>query len=110
MITFEEAELRAKILKSLAHPVRLMIVDMLKDKEMSFSEISSKFDMDKSTISKHLSVLKQVGIVTSTKVKKDMIYKLEIPCVIEFFECSTKVLRQYINRHKSVMDQHNDFV
>jgi len=110
MITFEEAELRAKILKSLAHPVRLMIVDMLKDKEMSFSEISSKFDMDKSTISKHLSVLKQVGIVTSRKVKKDMIYKLEIPCVIEFFECSTKVLRQYINRHKSVMDQHNDFV
>jgi len=110
MITFEEAELRAKILKSLAHPVRLMIVDMLKDKEMSFSEISSKFDMDKSTISKHLSVLKQVGIVTSRKVKKDMIYKLEIPCVIEFFECSTKVLRQYINRHKSVIGQHNDFV
>lgn len=110
MISFEEAELRAKILKSLAHPVRLMIVDMLKHKEMGFSEISGKFDMDKSTISKHLSVLKEVGIVKSRKVKKDMIYKLEIPCVIEFFECSSKVLRHYIDKHMSVMGEGNDSI
>lgn len=110
MISFEEAELRAKILKSLAHPVRLMIVDMLKHKEMSFSEISGRFNLDKSTISKHLSVLKEVGIVRSKKLKKDMIYKLEIPCAIEFFECSSKVLRHYINNHKSVMGEVNDSV
>ena len=46
----------------------------------------------------------------SKKLKKDMIYKLEIPCVIEFFECSTKVLRQYIDKHKSVMGEGNDSI
>ena len=34
MISFEEAEIRAKIIKAIAHPVRLMIIDLLKNKEL----------------------------------------------------------------------------
>lgn len=103
MLTFEEAQVRARIIKALAHPVRLMIVDILRQGDRSFSYLNEKFDLDKSTISKHLSVLRDVGIVSSRKIKKEMIYKLEIPCVTEFFECSTKVLRHYIERHKAVV-------
>ncbi len=70
MITFEEAEVRAKIIKALAHPVRLMIVDILRESEKSFAYLKDIFDLDKSTISKHLSVLKEVGVVSSKKIKK----------------------------------------
>ena len=105
MISFEEAELRCKIIKAIAHPVRLMIIDLLRNKEESFSNIVKYFSLDKSTISKHIAVLKEAGIVSSKKVQKEVLYKLEIPCVIEFFECSTKVLRHNMEKHKSIIEK-----
>ena len=67
MITFEDAEIRAKIIKAMSHPVRLMIIDGLKRKERSFSELFDLFQLDKSTVSKHLLVLKEAGIISSRK-------------------------------------------
>ncbi len=104
MISFEEAELRVKIIKAMAHPVRLMIIDLLKDKELSFSKICEHFDLDKSTISKHLLVLKESGIVSSKKNQREVIYKLEIPCVLDFFECSTKVIKHNLLKHQKIMN------
>ncbi len=102
-ISFEEAEIRCRIIKAIAHPVRLIIIDLLKDKEHCFSKICEQFDLDKSTISKHLSVLKETGIITSKKAGKEVIYKLEIPCVIDFFECSTKVIEHNMKKHMAVV-------
>lgn len=100
MITFEEAEIRARIIKSLSHPVRLMIVGLLKDGELPFSKINEVFESDKSTISKHLLVLKEAGIVSSRKSGLDMIYRLEMPCVTDFFNCITAVIENNIKRQQ----------
>ena len=62
MITFEEAEIRSRIIKAMAHPVRLMAIDVLKDGEQSFSTLNDLFSLDKSTVSKHLLVLKEAGL------------------------------------------------
>jgi len=51
MITFLEAEARVKIIKVMAHPVRLMVIEFLKSGEHGFSEIFSLFQLDKFTIS-----------------------------------------------------------
>jgi len=56
MISFEEAEIRSKIIKAMAHPVRLMLIDELKAGERSFSSLFDLFELDKSTVSKHLLV------------------------------------------------------
>lgn len=100
MITFEEAEIRAKIIKAMAHPVRLMIIDCLKKKERSFSELFDLFKLDKSTVSKHLLVLKEAGIVSSKKDGSDMIYKLEVPCVTDFFGCVTAVIESTVKKQQ----------
>ena len=100
MISFEEAEIRSKIIKAMAHPVRLMIVDMLKDGEATFSKIKGVFESDKSTISKHLLVLKESGILSSRKSGVDMIYRLETPCIIAFFGCVTGVIENNVKRQQ----------
>jgi len=100
LITFDEAEIRAKIVKAMAHPVRLMIIDFLKNGEQSFSEIFNLFRLDKSTISKHLLVLKEAGIVSSWKEGADMFYKLEVPCVIDFFSCVTAVIESNVKKQQ----------
>lgn len=98
MITFEEAEIRSRIIKAMSHPVRLMAIDVLKDGERSFSSLNDMFDLDKSTVSKHLLVLKEAGILSSRKVGADMIYRLEVPCVTDFFGCVTAVIENNVKR------------
>ncbi len=100
MISFEEAEIRSTIIKAMAHPVRLMIIDLLKDGEVPFSRINECFESDKSTISKHLLVLKDAGIVSSRKSGLDMIYRLEVPCVVDFFGCVTAVIESNVQRQQ----------
>ena len=100
MIKFEEAEIRAKIIKAMAHPVRLIAIEFLKEGEHAFSEIFDLFQLDKSTVSKHLLVLKEAGIVSSRKEGADMIYRLDVPCVIDFFSCVTAVIESNVKKQQ----------
>ncbi len=100
MITIEEAQIRSNIIKAMAHPVRLMIVEYLKDGSRSFSEMFGLFALDKSTVSKHLLVLKEAGIVTSQRTGMDMIYTLEVPCIMDFFGCVTAVIENNVRRQQ----------
>ncbi len=100
MITFHEAEIRAKIIKAMAHPVRLMMIEFLKGGERSFTEMFALFKLDKSTISKHLLVMKEAGIVSSRKEGMDMIYTLDVPCITDFFGCVTAVIENKVKRHQ----------
>ncbi len=99
-ITFQEAEIRAKIIRAMAHPARLMVIEFLKKKERSFSEIFDLFQLDKSTVSKHLLVLKEAGIVSSRKDRADMIYELDVPCVTDFFTCVTAVIERNVKKQQ----------
>ena len=100
MISFEEAEIRSKIIKAMAHPVRLMLIDELRPGERPFSSLFDLFKLDKSTVSKHLLVLKEAGIVSSRKSGSDMIYNLEVPCVTDFFSCVTAVIENNVRRQQ----------
>ena len=103
MISFQEAEIRAKIIKAMGHPVRLMMIEFLKKRERSFSDIFDLFKLDKSTVSKHLLVLKEAGIVSSKKDGADMVYKLEVPCVTDFFSCVTAVIESNVKRQQACL-------
>ena len=100
LITFREAEIRAKIIKAMAHPVRLMVIEFLKNGEHSFSELFDLFKLDKSTVSKHLLVLKEAGILSSRKEGIDMIYRLDVPCILDFFGCVTAVIESNVKKQQ----------
>lgn len=100
MMTMEEAQIRSTIIKAMGHPVRLLMIEYLKEREHSFSEIFGLFTLDKSTVSKHLLVLKEAGIVASQKTGTDMIYRLEVPCLTDFFGCVTAVIENNVRRQR----------
>ena len=84
---------KAKVLKALAHPTRLWIAEQLADGEKCVCEFVDQIDADFSTISKHLSVLKQAGIVADDKRGKQVFYSLKVPCVLNFMSCVEAVLK-----------------
>ncbi|OGG04717.1 MAG: transcriptional regulator [Candidatus Glassbacteria bacterium RIFCSPLOWO2_12_FULL_58_11] len=86
-------ELRAKIIKAMAHPTRLFIVDELSKGEKCVCELTRMIGADASTVSKHLSVLKNAGIVQDDKRGLQVFYKLKISCILNFFSCVESVLK-----------------
>ena len=83
---------RANVLKALAHPARLWMVEQLEGGERCVCELVEGLDLDFSTVSKHLLVLKNAGIVEGDKRGKQVFYSLRIPCVLNFMHCVEAVL------------------
>ncbi|SDI44309.1 transcriptional regulator, ArsR family [Ferrimonas sediminum] len=83
---------RAAVLKALAHPTRLWLVEQLQQQERCVCELMEEVDADISTVSKHLAVLKQVGLVTVRRQGKQRYYRLTTPCLMSMFHCIERVL------------------
>jgi len=92
--TQAQFEARATILKALAHPSRLFMVEELSRGERCVCELTKMVGSDTSTVSKHLSVLKAAGIIGAEKRGMQVFYRLKMPCVLGFFDCVGEVLRQ----------------
>ncbi|MFA6910831.1 MAG: metalloregulator ArsR/SmtB family transcription factor [Candidatus Cloacimonadaceae bacterium] len=84
----------ASVMKAMAHPTRLFIVDELDKGAKSVSELTEMVGIDISTISRHLAILKNAGIVTATKINNQMIYRLLCPCVLDMYKCVVKIREQ----------------
>ncbi len=83
---------RARIIKALAHPLRLFFVEELSRQERCVCELTEMAGFDISTVSKHLSVLKNAGILVDDKRGNQVFYRLRTPCVLNFFGCVEAVL------------------
>ena len=86
-------EARARIIKAMSHPTRLFMVDELSRRERCVCELTEMVGDDISTISKHLSILKNAGIVSDEKRGTQVFYTLRVPCVLNFCSCVESVLK-----------------
>lgn len=90
---------RAAVLKALAHPTRLWLLEQLQQQDHSVCDLTNGVNADISTVSKHLSVLKQAGIVSSRRHGKQIFYHLETPCLLKMFGCVEAVLEKNAKAH-----------
>ena len=77
----------ANIYKALSHPTRLFIVHEIANNKRSVSELAKQMEVDISTMSKHLEILKRYKIISGEKEANQVFYKLEFKCVLKFFNC-----------------------
>jgi ArsR family transcriptional regulator len=85
---------QARVLKALANESRLKIVDRLSRGECSVGRLTDLVGLDRSTVSKHLAVLRSHGIVNDRREGNIVYYTLLTPCVMGFFSCATQVLKE----------------
>lgn len=83
-------EKRCSIFKALSHPLRLFIVDLLREKERCVCEITDNTELHISTISKHLTILKNSGIISFRKENNKVFYKLVYNCISDINLCLEK--------------------
>jgi len=89
--TRQRYEAKARMMKALAHPTRLFMVEELSKGERCVCDLRDMVGVDISTVSKHLALLKRAGIVLDDKRGLQVFYRLETPCVLGFFDCVQRV-------------------
>lgn len=85
---------QARILKALANETRLKIVDRLGKGECHVGALVKEIGVDQSTVSKHLGILRSVGVVDDQRQGNTVIYRLVTACVINFLSCASQVLKE----------------
>jgi len=101
-------EVRARIIKAMAHPTRLFIVDELSRGERCVCELTEMIGADTSTVSKHLSLLKEAGILRDEKRGLQVYYTLRMPCVLNFFDCVERIMKSTVEEQLEMVNQTDD--
>jgi ArsR family transcriptional regulator len=88
LISPEKLEKAAHILKTIAHPLRIAIVDLLsKQGKLSVGEITEILGSEQSLTSHHLSNMKLKGVLTSERDGQKILYSLQMEEVTGVLQC-----------------------
>lgn len=97
-------EARARVIKAMAHPARLIILDELAERgERCVCELTELVGTDMSTVSRHLSQLRNAGLVTDEKRGTMVYYRLRVKCLTNFFSCVEAVIKQNASDHHELV-------
>jgi ArsR family transcriptional regulator len=88
------ADTRAGVLKALAHPTRIYIVDLIeREGPHCVQDLTERVGVDTSTVSRHLSILKNAGILSDRKEGTTVYYSLSCGCIADFMSGLEGLLR-----------------
>ena len=96
-------EKQAQIAKAIAHPLRITIIAFLKGGEQCVCDIAEHVGSERSNVSRHLSLMVAAGVLEYHKEGLKVIYKLKTPCILEFFSCVTRVLKQQTEENRELL-------
>ena len=86
--------IKAAFLKALAHPLRLQILETLCRGESSVGQFAQSLGVDQPTVSRHLGILKQGGLVIARQEGLSVLYKIQNEDMTEFLQKLTELLRR----------------
>ena len=92
-------EINAEMCKVFSNSTRLEILNLLRDKELSVTELIDKTKLSQANISQHLSIMKSKDIVTSNRKGKNVYYKLTNPKIIKAFDIIREVLAEKLGKN-----------
>ncbi len=94
----------SQILKALGHPTRLFIIEEIAQKPACVCELKERIGADTSTVSKHLSILRQAGLVDIEKKGTMVYYSLSCACVQSCIQSLTPLIELKHKRYCEMLE------
>jgi ArsR family transcriptional regulator len=95
-------QLHAEMCKTFSNPIRLEILDLLRDCESTVTELVNKTRYSQVNISQHLSVMKSKGIVVSERRGKNVYYRLSTPKITKAFDIIREILSDSLKHDEKI--------
>lgn len=99
---------KTELIKALANPTRLMIVDCLRSGEKTVSEIIDLIKEEQSNVSKSLSILKNQNIVQDKKIGLNVYYSLKCGCINDFFNCLDNLIKENLRHNQNLLKHYEE--
>jgi ArsR family transcriptional regulator len=101
----EICALHAEVCKTLANPVRLMIINALRNKKLCASELLGKVKTNKVILSQHMSLLVEQGVVKAERKGRNVCYELSDPDIIKACDIMRRVLIKKLKRNRALLEK-----
>jgi DNA-binding transcriptional ArsR family regulator len=85
-------QLKAEFFKTLGHPARIRVLELLSQREHAVSEMLPEVGIEPANLSQHLAVLRRMGLVTTRKEGSTVYYSLTSPQVAELLAVARQIL------------------
>ena len=100
-------EKQAAIAKAIAHPVRVAVLEFVKDGEQCVCDIAEAVNTERSNLSKHLSIMTNAGVLASRKDGLKVMYSIKTPCVLRFLDCLKECLKEQAAEQQKMLEALN---
>jgi len=92
-----------KIIKTMAHSTRLFIIDELSKKEKCVCELQEMIGGDFSTVSKHLSILKNTKLISNNKRGNQVFYKIDASCACKIIYYTNNIIKNKLKKETRIL-------
>ena len=97
-------KIKSDFFKGLAHPIRLEIIEYLKDKESNVGKLVEVLGVEQSNLSRHLAVLKELGILKARQEKTTVYYSIHDPDIFKVLRPMSEILRKELKRSEKLLE------
>ena len=101
---------KASYLKALAHPVRIRVLEVLRQGELSVAELQSEAGADVANISQHLAVLRTGGVVVARKTGMNVLYRVRDREVFVILDALRQIFSNRLDSMQTMLDEDNTSV
>src|SRR5712692_1153112 len=93
---------KAEFFKALAHPLRISVLDALRDGELTVNEISQRFAVEPANASQQLAVLRNKNIVVTRKGGSNVYYSVSDPCLFKLLDVAKEIFNNHLVGVRSI--------
>jgi DNA-binding transcriptional ArsR family regulator len=96
---------RAEFLRVLGHPVRVRILELLRDGERSVGELQVELNLDSSGTSQHLGVLRRQGVLEARKEGTSVFYRVRDPRTFQLLESARQIVSSSLEAAQALLSE-----
>jgi ArsR family transcriptional regulator len=96
---------KAEFFRTLGHPARIRVLELLQDGPMPVRELLAAIDIEASSLSQQLAVLRRTSLVTATRDGNTVVYALSTPDVAELLLAARRILSEMITGQEPLLDE-----
>jgi ArsR family transcriptional regulator len=95
---------KAEFFRTLGHPVRVRILEFLRDGELTVGELQQRLELDSSGTSQHLGALRKQGVLESRREGTSVHYRVKDPRTFQLLEVARQILGAHIEATSALLD------
>jgi DNA-binding transcriptional ArsR family regulator len=96
---------KAEFFKALAHPLRISILDALREGELTVNEVSRRFEVGSANASQQLAVLRNKNIVTARKEGSNVFYSVTDPTLFKLLDIAREIFNNHLIGVRSMLEE-----